>query len=380
VGRERLPPWAMFAAAAVTAAVACRNGPVAPADGGREAGVNDGPSPLSLEIAVTGCTSYDPTGARCDNGVGAARRCTGTPPLTLSFAPVGSLQLQQFTWTFGDGTPTVNERAPSHTYLLPGCYEVTLVGVGNADVGTVKPPPQVIQVDGQPIGAPCDVDGQCAGGLECACAPGSGCGPAFTHGVCTRPCETTQCCDTPQCLEPRVCASLAFAGGADAGPPVRRPRCVAPCASAGDCAVGFACPTLASGTAPSSSWVRGCLPIGAQRDLGEPCRDENETLDADSCGTGVCANIGALGVCSANCDATHPCPSGAICARLRDRRDFCLAPCTSDAECARDPLLSCVGGLDSGGTDTSVCAPRSCATDDECAPSGRCDNAVCVRR
>ena len=381
MGRARLPPWAMFAAAAVIAAVACRNGTVKPPDGGPEAGPDDGPSALSLEIAVTGCTSFDPTGVRCGDSAMPARRCAGTPPMALSFAPVGSSQLTQFAWTFGDGTPTVTEQAPSHTYPLPGCYEVTLVGRGNN--GTVKAPPQVIQVDGQSIGGPCDVDGQCAGGLECSCAPGTGCAAAFSHGLCSRACDTTQCCDTPQCTEPRVCAALAFAGGADAGTPVRRARCVAPCTSDGDCPPGFACPTLrAGGTTASLAWVRGCLPVGAQRDLGAPCRNANEVLDPDSCGTGVCADVGALGVCSASCDGNHPCPGGSACARLGDGQDLCLALCAYESDCARDPLFTCVGGLIAdGGAGINVCAPRSCAIDDECAPSGRCGpNAVCVRR
>ena len=87
---------------------------------------------LSLEVAVTGCTSFT-RGARCDSDSATAPRCVGSPPLALSFSPVGSSQLTQFTWTFGDGTATVTERAPSHTFVLPGCYEVTLVGEGNAD-------------------------------------------------------------------------------------------------------------------------------------------------------------------------------------------------------------------------------------------------------
>src|SRR5688572_5206894 len=123
----------MFAASAVTAALACRNGAVKPPDGGPEGGTTDGPTLLSLEVAVTGCASFM-SGARCDSDGDSATapRCVGSPPLALSFSPVGSAQLTQFTWTFGDGTPTVTDRAPSHRFVLPGCYEVTLVGEGNA--------------------------------------------------------------------------------------------------------------------------------------------------------------------------------------------------------------------------------------------------------
>ena len=365
----------MFAASAVTAALACGNGAVKPTDQGPEGGTADGPTLPSLEVAVTGCASFT-TGALCDSDGATAPRCVGSPPLALSFSPVASAELTRFTWKFGDGTATVTERAPSHTFVLPGCYEVALVGQGS--IGTVTPrQPQVIEVRAQPIGAPCDIDGQCAGGFECSCAPDKGCAPAFSHGLCSVACDTAQCGDRA------VCAALAFASGADAGTPVRRPRCVASCTSDADCVPGFACPALrASGTSGANGWVRGCLPIGAQRDVGAPCRNENEVLDPDSCGTGVCADVGALGVCSASCDVSGACPSGATCARLRNGRDLCLAPCASDADCARDPLFACVAGLtDDGGAGISVCAPRSCATDDECAPSGRCGpNAVCVAR
>ncbi len=379
MGRERLAPWLMLAAAAMTAAVGCGDGAGKPPSGMSDGGTADGPPLLSLEVAVTGCASFESDAGSCgDSGGMAAGRCSGSPPLALSFAPVGSPQLTQFTWTFGDGTATIAERAPSHTFVLPGCYEVVLVGVGEGNLGTVSPPsPQVIEVVPQPTGAPCDVDGQCADGLECSCAPGKGCAPAFSHGLCS------MACDTVPCRGSAVCAKLAFASDADAGTPVRRARCVASCASDADCAPGFACPTLrATGTSESMTWVRGCLPIGAQRDVGASCLNENDVPDADSCGTEACvAVVGALGVCSSSC-ASLPCPSGAICAQLPDLRDLCLATCASDADCARDPLLACVAGLDNGGTDTRVCAPRPCTTDGECAPSGRCDtsSSVCVRR
>lgn len=374
MSRRRLALRAVLASAVAVAAGGCRNGTQKPPDGNLEGGTTDGLTLPSLEVAVTGCASYEPVVALCDGDAGTGPRCTGSPPLSLSFSPVGSPQVTQFTWTFGDGTPSVTERAPSHTYLLPGCYQVRLVGLSNT--GTVEPPqPQTIRVEELAIGAPCDVDAQCAGALECACAPGKGCAPAFTHGLCSA------ACDIALCGGGAVCAALAFAGGPDAGVPVRRARCVAACTGHNDCAVGFECSTLtAAGAAAPATWVRGCLPRGAQRDLGAPCRNENEVLDPDLCGTGVCADVGALGVCSASCDANRTCPTGATCARLRDGRNFCLAPCVTDDDCARDPLLACTGGLAANGGAGSVCAPRACTTDDDCAPSGRCGANVCVRR
>ena len=58
------------------------------------------------------------------------------------------------------------------------------------------------------------------------------------------------------------------------------------------------CPT--AGATAATPWTRACLPLGAARDVGAPCRDANEVLDADACTTGVCADVGALGVCSAS--------------------------------------------------------------------------------
>src|SRR5258708_24363903 len=108
------------------AASGCRVRTYAPGDAGidapaSEAAPADVPAPLALDFAVTGCARYD---------VGAAR-CTGLPPLTLSFSPVGSPALTRFLWTFGDGTPASSERAPTHTDAIPGDYDVTLVAAGS---------------------------------------------------------------------------------------------------------------------------------------------------------------------------------------------------------------------------------------------------------
>jgi len=340
-----------------------------PATAPRDASVDDTrpdvASPLSLSISVTGCAAYDPL----------VPLCTGPPPLALSFAPVGSQDLIQFMWTFGDGTPTTTERAPSHSYAHLGQFEVTVKG-GTADRGTVKPPaPLIVRVDALATGAPCDVDEQCGSGLTCACASGSGCAPAFTHGVCSASCEAAGC------QSGAVCAAIVLGAQANVGAPA--PLCLASCET-GPCAAGFPCRTLPlGGPAPATRWTRGCLPLGLVGDVGASCRDANEALNDRACATGACADIGALGVCSASCDESHPCPSDASCARLADGRQLCLRDCARDTDCGSDPLLACAAQpptTDAGGPAVSVCAPRSCANDNAC-PSGRCGpDAFCVRK
>jgi hypothetical protein len=91
--------------------------------------------------------------------------------------------------------------------------------------------------------------------------------------------------------------------------------------------------------------------------------------------------LGALGVCSAACGEAQPCPENAACVTMPDGSPGCLLTCTGDADCGRDPLLACAAVPRADGTeDVTVCSPKSCSSDDACAPSGRCGpNALCVR-
>jgi hypothetical protein len=349
--------------ASIAASPGCRGGAsTVPADGGPDVGNGDGPAPLTLDIAVTGCASYDPVEARC----------TGSPPLRLSFAPVGSPELIGFIWTFGDGTPQVTERAPLHHFALPGTYMVRLVGVGAGDLGQVLGRKDVqVVVEPLPAGASCDVESQCADGFKCVCGPGAGCGPGFVRGLCST------ACDIGGCGVGAVCASLAIGpvapdGGANTG----SPTCLATCVDDPDCEAGLTCVAVpAYGSAAPPSWAFGCLPAGAANGIGAPCRDQNGNLDDDRCASGMCADLGALGVCSGSCDDTHPCPAGSACASLAGGRRLCLVECLADIDCARDPLLACsTAGV------TPLCAPKVCASDADCAPAGRCgQDARCVR-
>jgi PKD repeat protein len=411
-----------LAALSLLALGACTPRTIQFADGGLDAGVADGPAgeapgPLALDLAVTGCARYDVGGAKC----------TGTPPLVLSFAPVGSPTLTRFVWSFGDGTPNSVERGPTHTYALPGAYDVSLVAEGPA--GSVsRTRAKLVEVMALGAGAGCDVDAQCGGELRCRCMNGS-CGPAFARGLCTEACPSTGCGDgatcaafvlpTPAATPPAPDAAVpardaavadapvagdgaadvaaadatglsdgavdaASLGGpvdaADASTPAGT-SCLAACMADAECAPGLACRSVPSGGAGAPArWVKACLPSAFQ-ELGAPCRDEHGALDDGACASGVCADLGALGACSAACGAASPCPSGSACATFGNGRALCVATCGGAAACARDPLLRCepAGAAGALGFEASppavgaiYCAPRTCATSGDCGPAGLC--------
>jgi len=353
------------------AGVACRDNGKPGTDGSIDGIRPDMPSTLTLEISVTGC-ARDPA-AGCDADGGAAPCCTGRPPLALSFAPLGSPELTRFRWTFGDGTPTSTERAPTHSYAYPGSYRVTLVGGGDG-IGSTEPRVLNVVVERLPAGSPCDLDSQCGDDLTCLCAPGKGCAAAFIHGLCSA------ACDTAACGSGAVCAMTP---GAAIGSATSAPRCLAACQTSAQCAAGSVCQTFPAGpTETTTPWTRGCLPLGAARDVGGSCRDAGGVLADGACAIGMCADLGALGVCSADCDAGRPCPLGTSCAALGGGRQVCLLSCVYDAECAGDPLMGCAPARPADSTQiATVCRPRACTSDAACAPSGRCgQDGVCVPR
>ena len=311
------------------AGLACRERDAATPDAAIDGGGSEGSSALTLVIAVTGCAPYEAAGD-CGPDGGPAPCCRGAPPLALSFAPVGSPELTRFKWSFGDDTPTTTERAPSHVYAYPGKYQVTLIGDGN-DIGMPNPDPLYVVVESLPAGAPCDIKDQCGAGLTCLCAPGGGCSPAFTRGFCS------MACDTGPVRCGAVCAAPTLGAGAPGGG-----LCLAACQTSAQCAPGYVCQTLPAGSTTARHPLDARLPAaGRQRDSGGTCRDANDVLADDTCATGLCADVGALGVCSASCDDSNPCPDEATCTPLADGRQLCLAKCTTGVDCDRDPLLAC---------------------------------------
>jgi PKD repeat protein len=51
----------------------------------------------------------------------------GTFPLQVQFTDHTTDSPNQWEWDFGDGSPTVTDRNPVHTYALPGTYLITQV-------------------------------------------------------------------------------------------------------------------------------------------------------------------------------------------------------------------------------------------------------------
>jgi PKD repeat protein len=376
----------------------------------------DVPGALALDFAATGCGGVDAGASHADGGVAP---CTGTPPLTLTFTPVSSAALTRFRWTFGDGSPPSTDRAPTHTYLLPGTYDVAVVAEGA--VGSVsRLRAQFVEVRPVSAGAPCDVDAQCGPGLSCLCGQGAPCGEAFMRGVCTSACPAAGCAGAEACARvdvPRAVSATSDPGpgtsdarsdgandvadagggapeaGADAGAASDggdagtradtgsspTPLCLAACAGDSDCSASLVCRAL-PGAASSSPWANVCVPPYFRR-IGDSCRDAQGRLDDQLCASGFCADLGALGLCSASCASGAVCPMGTTCATFGDGRALCLSICSAIAPCVRDPLLGCetaggggaLGFLTSPPAPTATfCAPRPCTSQADCSPSGTC--------
>jgi PKD repeat protein len=394
----------LLALAGALCAGACKNGGSA-VDGGTDGQTGDAPSgdlpgTLALDFAVTGCASY----VYFEN----EPRCQGVAPMTVSFSPVSSPSFTRFLWTFGDGSPPSSERAAKHTYTLPGAYDVSLVAEGM--VGSVsRLHARFVEVAPVPVGATCDVDAQCADGLRCLCGSGQGCGPAFARGICTRDCVASACAGSAACatlLLPASDALPANDGGADAGDAASpgdggspdgatdataadggpgstgraRPLCLASCDGDAPCPAGLECRALPAGGGGAVRWTLACVPP-VFRDVGATCRDATGALEDELCATGRCADLGALGLCSATCAAGAECPPGTACAALGNGQSLCLRACGADFTCDRDPLLRCEPAGSAGPLGFQVsppipgatyCAPRKCAAEAECDPAGTC--------
>jgi hypothetical protein len=321
-----------------------------------DAPAGEQPKLLTVDFSVMGCPTLDP----------AKPQCSGPAPLTVSFVPITSDGVTRLLWLFGDLSQST-ERAPTHTYNLPGTYDVTLIGTpGLADQTRAA----FVVVTPNRLGDPCDVDSQCATGLGCVCGSSAKCPGAFARGLCSRACATGDC------PEDAVCADLT-AGGA-MGEPWRGPLCLHRCARDAECPAGHSCRQLPGATG-GPAWAGACFPA-LLGDVGDPCRAGNGELQNGLCAGGACQDLGALGLCSLDC-ATRPCPDGTRCAAFNDGRQLCLRACGADAPCREDPLLACAAPGRAGPLGFKVmdapagatfCAPRACDVDAQCAPAGVC--------
>ena len=73
--------------------------------------VNEGPAPLQAEFS--------------------ASKQSGSFPLTTSFKDLSSGEIISWEWDFGDGSPLNTEQYPTHTYVNPGNYAVSLKVTGS---------------------------------------------------------------------------------------------------------------------------------------------------------------------------------------------------------------------------------------------------------
>ncbi len=338
----------------LVAALACHQHVyVVPPDAGPlKDAAGDLAGPPGLAISVTGCATFDVE----------TRTCTGPAPLTLSFTPVGSPGLTFFRWTFDDGTPASTDTAPTHTFALPRATPYEIGVVGSYAKGTVTGIGCQVSVSALAAGAACDVDEQCGDGLACLCKLGSGCGPAFSRGICSTSCATGFCGTGA------VCAAIALGPTADGG--AAAPVCLSDCSGGGTCAPGFVCQQLPSGGTATSGWVHACLPLGAAKDFGASCRNAAGDLDDTACTTGHCADLGALGMCSAPCGAGQICPAGAACALLTGASTpLCLPACSPATPCNGDPALRCTpAAAADAGIDGGLAITAGTPGVDYCAP------------
>jgi hypothetical protein len=368
---------------ALLAAAACSKGEALVSDAGADLVARDAlpagsdvPVALAVDFAVENCPSFDPV----------ALTCTGPVPLAIRFVPLATAAVTKYLWDFGDGPASNSEAAPSHVYTAPNVYTVRIIATGVGGGVVTKAHAGFIIAQANAAGDPCDSSQQCLPGLSCMCPASAACGSGPARGMCASECPSGLCGGG------QVCAGLLTATPPTAGAdPWQTSLCLRGCAADADCVAGLRCRTLPPGPA-GIAWVRGCF-ADVPADVGEPCMDAAGNLRDDLCASGMCSDLGGLGMCSMRCDVTS-CPPGSDCAVLGDGRRLCLRPCTTFA-CARDPLLTCIGfgpgdlgyqlaNPNDPDSASSYCAPRSCNSDGDCAPAGTCNARTgpghCARR
>jgi hypothetical protein len=338
---------------------------------------NDG-GLLVADFVAEGCERLEVWGGDGgvpDDGGASGKVCVGHAPLTLTFIPVTTENVDSYVWTFGEPNETPKrDETPTHTYVLPGSFAVTLTVGGPAGTLTVKHEPPFVRVLPDPTGWPCDRSEQCAAGLDCTCphatASDTSCPAAFGVGaLCTRECASDADCGTDS-----ACVDLD-PSHLTGDPPWRAPLCLATCASTTVCPTGLSCRSLPAAQG-LGTWVSACFPefLG---DVGAPCLDADGQTEPLTCVGGVCLEVGSSGYCSAACDPAS-CPAGSACAVVgaAGGHSMCLASCESTA-CDGDPLLGCEAPDPSGRlgfelvgvsppAGATYCAPRRCTGPADC--------------
>lgn len=345
---------------------------VAQADGGPPvdasiidaAEIGDGPPPLAwVDFTASGCA--------LDAG-GETVTCSGEAPLTVTFQALTPSPIEEYRWRFGDeGDGALPESAaiPTHTYLLPGSYDVSLSASGPGGSGSAM---KVGFIVVQPAGtaSSCSLDEQCEEG-SCLCAGNQDC-PAELRGVCYSQCEVTAC------PEGTIGIDLEGTSGLSAW---ERCLCALPCGDGDACPAGSSCQSFLGG---DGSWTRACFAPGLLRAMGSSCRSEAGT-DDDLCASRLCEDRGARGLCTASCASSEDCPQGSTCASFGSGESRCLARCSSFS-CDGDPWLGCESPgitapqgftIDEAPDAAGYCAPKRCESDDECGEGGACVADYC---
>jgi PKD repeat protein len=330
------------------------------------------PPTATVDFTVANCPSTD-----VQKGT-----CTGTAPFTVQFVPVASAGITQFLWDFGDGSSGDLGQAPWHTFDSPGTFDIKLGGVGST-VLVWKTREAFIEVLPSRVGSPCLRDQQCASGT-CLCSTVKPCGYGPVNGLCSSLCQKASC------SEGQVCVNLVTATSSTRAEPWQTQVCLPDCESDLDCPGGLVCRSLPAWPNAATK-VKGCF-VDAPAELGRSCVDSVNGLRNDLCLSGLCADLGALGLCSRDC-TSDSCPAGSECALFGDGRQLCLVPCSPTFLCEADPLLSCVTAgpsqlgfriLSPSNSGAVYCAPKPCAANTDCGASGICLQASggghCVSR
>ncbi len=343
----------------------------------------DGSVPLTwVEFSIAGCDTQTSAGrlggdAGPDGDGGVPPTCRATAPVSLGFTAIAPGQVDTYLWSFGDGTEDVADVGPRHAFRLPGTYDVTLSVGGPGGTATVTRY-GAVDVRPAPLGARCDLDGQCGGGT-CVCDGEATCPAGLASGMCAAACDAATPCAVG------VCADLAPTNPSPAED-WQRSACLRVCAQDSECPTGLRCRDLKP--VAGSGWVRGCFPDSVLGAIGGSCVDASGTTDDAACASGMCIGEGARGLCSEACTA-GTCPGGAACASFAGGLgSLCLARCTSASDCADDPWLSCepAGGpgdkgftVDETAAASGYCAPKACTgAPGDCGTDGACVAGFCA--
>lgn len=314
----------------------------------------------TVDFAVANCPDFD-----VQKGV-----CQGMAPFEIQFVAIASSGMASFLWDFGDGTTTtINDSAPSHTFDSPGTYDITVSGLVPSGGMVSSKRLGFIRVLPNPEGSPCLRDEQCASGT-CLCSTAKSCGRGPVNGLCSSFCQRASCPDN------QVCVNLVTTASTTRPEPWQTQICLPACERDLDCSPGSTCRSLPAWP-NAATRVKGCF-VDVPAEMGHSCVDQANGLRNDLCLSGLCADLGALGLCSRDC-SSDSCPAGSECAVFGDGRALCLLPCSPTFKCDTDPLLLCVAPSQVGfripspsNTGSVYCAPKPCTADSDCGASGIC--------